>query len=521
MQNSRYNRAAAIALILLLVLTGGGSAFCAALSGARADGAAEAVRTAGTDGAVNASADTKEVPKVNAILAGGPAISAKAAVVMEVHSGAVLFAKNATESYMPMSLTKLMTALLVLEDGRMTDTVKCSYTAINGIGSKVTRIGLVVDERVSVLDMLYASLVASADEATYALGEHVGGNSRTFIKLMNERMKELGGVNTTFSSITGTGGSKQTSCAYDMALVASELGCRADFMDIASVKWYKIPATNLKEARTFAQTHKFIRQTLKYNYAIAGKSGGQMPDNGGYNLCTYAEKDGMRLVAIVMGSSTDEAAYDDTITMMNYAFENYVCYSMKGAERLTNKDYAGFFDNCPMFTGKDHETVYTDSSATIVVPHGADMTKLEKKIEYDIPDDYVHGPNVIGHLIYFYQGAPIGSTDILYYNEEYPLSQKDFNAVWPKYLLSPSLLESVGGPGTGTVVKLSGTKKATPTPTPQPKSVIRWEGTGKKQAGIKAGVLFGGLFLVLLIVIYIVLPMVTMSRRSKKNLRRR
>ena len=70
-------------------------------------------------------------------------------------------------------------------------------------------------------------------------------------------------------------------------------------------------------------------------------------------------------------------------------------------------------------------------------------------------------------------------------------------------------------------MKLSGTKKATPTPTPQPKSVIRWEGTGKKQAGIKAGVLFGGLFLVLLIVIYIVLPMVTMSRRSKKNLRRR
>ena len=518
MQNSRYNRMAAIALILLLVLTGGGSAFCAALSGARAD---EVQRTAGSDGAVNQSSNTKEIPTINAIQAGGPAISAKAGIVMEVHSGAVLFAKNATDSCAPMSLTKLMTALLVLENGTMSDTVKCSYTAINGIGSKVTRVGLVVDERVSVLDMLYASLVASADEATYALGEHVGGSSRKFIKMMNEKMAELGGVNTTFSSITGTGTTKQTSCAYDIGLVACELGCRADFMEIASVKWYKIPATNLKEARTIAQTHKFIRQTLKYNYAIAGKSGGQMPDNGGYNLCTYAEKDGMRLVAIVMGSSTDEAAYDDTITMLNYSFENYVCYSMKGAERLTNKDYAGFFDNCPMFTGKDHETVYTDASATIVVPHGADMTKLEKKIEYDIPEDYVHGPNVIGHLIYMYQGAQIGSTDILYYNEEYPLSQKDFNAVWPKYLLSPSLLESVGGPGTGTVVKLSGTKKATPTPTPRPKSVIRWEGTGKKEAGIKAGVLFGGLFLVFLILIYIVLPMVTIGRRSKKKLRRR
>ena len=520
MKHSRYNRVAALALILLLVLTGGGSAFCASLSSARAGSASgEAMIALGSG--IAASTDTKEIPKINAIMPGGPAISGKAGIVMEVHSGAILFAKNATESYMPMSLTKLMTALLVLEDGNMTDTVRCSYTAINGIGSKVTRVGLVADERVSVRDMLYASLVASADEATYALGEHVGGSSRKFIKMMNERMAELGGVNTTFSSITGTGGTKQLSCAYDMGLVACELGCRGDFLEIAGAKWYKIPATNLKEARTIAQTHKFIRQTLKYNYAIAGKSGGQMPDNGGFNLCTYAEKDGMRLVAIVMGSASDEGAYDDTISMLNYSFENYVCYSMKGAEKLTNKDYAGFFDICPMFTGKDHETVYTDASATIVVPHGADMTKLEKRVEYDIPDDYVHGPNVIGHLIYSYQGTPIGSTDILYYNEEFPLSQKDFNAVWPKFLLSPSLLESVGGPGTGTVVKLSGTKKATPTPTPLPNSIVRWEGTGKKEAGIKAGLLFGGLFLVLLVVIYIVLPMVTIGRRSKKTLRRR
>jgi D-alanyl-D-alanine carboxypeptidase len=177
MKHSRYNRVAAMALILLLVLTGGGSAFCASLSSARAGSATgEALIALGSG--VAASTDTKEIPKINAILPGGPAISGKAGIVMEVHSGAILFAKNATESYMPMSLTKLMTALLVLEDGSMTDTVRCSYTAINGIGSKVTRVGLVADERVSVLDMLYASLVASADEATYALGEHVGGSSR-------------------------------------------------------------------------------------------------------------------------------------------------------------------------------------------------------------------------------------------------------------------------------------------------------------------------------------------------------
>lgn len=495
-----YKRGAAVLLAVFLLILEAGGAFFACLG--------------------KASAEEKTVPTVEAILKGGPAISAKAGVVMEVHSNAVLFAKNATEALSPVSLTKLATALVVLENGTMTDTVKCSYTAINGIGSKVTRVGLVVDEKVSVGDLLCASLVASADEATYALGEHVGGNMRIFLKEMNARMEQLGAVNTKFTSCTGTGNTKQTSCAYDIGLVACRLGCRTDFLEIAGLKWYKIPQTNLKEARTIAQTHKFIRQTLKYDYAIAGKSGGAGADNT-YNLCTYAEKDGMRLVAIVFGSSSDEGAYDDTVTMLNYAFENYTSYTMRAVEKVANDDYAGFFDECRMFTGKDHETIYINDSATVVVPHDADLTKLQKNVEYTIPEDYVHGENVIGQLVYSYQGTMIGRTDIIYFNEEYPLSQKDFNAVWPKFLFSPSLLESVGGPGTDTIVKLSGTKKATPTPTPLPKSIIRWEGTSKQAAGLRAGVIFGAIFLVCVIIIYIVLPMFMLKRSPKNKLRRR
>ena len=502
MKKGIHNRIAAMLIaVLLLVLEAGGGFFAC-------------VRKASAE-----SGEDKPIPTVEAILKGGPAISATAGVVMEVRSGAVLFAKNATQSLSPVSLTKLLTALLVLEEDNMTDTVKCSYTAINGIGSKVTRVGLVVDEKLAVEDLLYASLVASADEATYALGEHTGGSMRKFLKMMNTRMEQLGAVNSNFTSATGTGKTSQTSCAYDLALVASKLGQRTDFLQIAGVKWYQIPQTNLKEARTIAQTHKFIRQTLKYDFAIAGKSGGATED-GAYNLCTYAERDGMRLVAIVMGSASDEASYDDSITMLNYAFENYRSYTMRSAERAADPDYAGFFDECKMFTGKDYDTLYIDSTATVVVPHGADMTKLYRKVEYSLPEDYVHGENVIGQLTFYYEDSPIGKTDIIYYNEEYPLSQKDFNAVWPKFLLSPSLLESTGGPGTSTVVKLTGTKKATPTPTPLPKSVIRWEGTSKQAAATRAGVIFGLIFLAITACIYIVAPMIAMKRAPKNKLRR-
>lgn len=466
------------------------------------------------------ASDEKEIPQIESILGGGPSISGEAGIVMEVHSNAVLFSKNATKSMSPVSLTKLLTALLVLENGHLNDTVNCSYTAINSIGANVTRVGLVANERIAAIDLLYASLVASADEATYALGEHVGGSMRKFLKNMNTRMEQLGAVNSNFTSCTGTGGSKQTSCVYDLGLVACKLGVRVDFLKIAGAKWYQIPQSNLKEARTIAQTHKFIRQTIKYDFAIAGKSGGKA-DDGTYGLCTYAEKDGMRLVAIVLGSASDEAAYDDTITMLNYAFENYKSYPMKTAERISNPDYAGFFDECPMFTAKDYSTLSIASGATIVVPLETDLTKLEKRVEYSIPDDYVHGENVIGTLIYSYNGAFVGKTDIIYYNEEYPFSQKDFNAVWPKFLLPPSMLKSTGGEGTESVIRINGEKKATPTPTPRPKTMERWEGRSRSQAGTRAGIIGGVLFLVLLMVIYIVVPMISMKRRPKKNLRRR
>lgn len=467
-------------------------------------------------GGNRAYAEEKPIPTINSVLGGGPAISGTSAIVMEVHSGAILFAKNCTASMAPVSLTKLVTALIVLEEGSLADTVNCSYTAINNIGKNVTRIGLVAEERVELKDLLYASMVASADEATYAMGEHVGGSMKKFLKLMNTRMEALGAVNSEFTSCTGTGTTKQTSCAYDIGLVACKLGCRRDFLEIAGAKWYQVPATNLKEARTIAQTHKFIRKTLKYDAAIAGKSGGQSAD-GTYGLCTFAERDGMRLVAIVLGCPNDESSYDDTISMLNYSFENYVCYSMKTIERESNPDYAGFFDECAMFNGMKQPTLSIDSGATVVLPYGASPKELVKRVEYSVPEDYVHGKNVIGQLIYSYRGMDIGRTDIIYYNEENPLSQKDFNAVWPKFLLSPSVLKSVGGEGAETVIAISGSKKTTPTPTPRPSTITRWEGNGKVEAGVKGGALCLGLFLLCLIGIYIVMPMYTMSKRRKRR----
>ncbi len=393
----------------------------------------------------NAQASTGD-----AILSGGPSIEAAAAVVMEVYSGAVLYSKNSTESHSPTSLTKLMTGLLAFEHAGMNDTVSCSYQAIHGIGSKVTRVGLEEDERMAVSDMLYAIMVASADEASYALGEEIGGTMKNFLSLMNSRMASLGGINTTFTSATGTDNTKQLSCAYDLGLIACELAHYPAFMKMASSKWYELPATNLNDARIIAQTHKFIRQTLTYEYAKAGKSGGVASD-GTYSLCTYAEKDGMTLVAIVLGSPNDQAAYDDSVSILNYSFENYEVFSMKEAEGEISDSYTGLFTSCPMFSQSGTEIVYNDDNAAVVLPLNADLSQVTKSIEYFELPEYVHGENVIGCVRYRYMGQQVGKSNIIFFNKEFPMSQEEFDAVWPLFLIPPSSLASQGGTGLPTV----------------------------------------------------------------------
>ena len=497
---------------------------------------------------VFASADGEDTPPsggnvAESVLGGGPQIGAKYAVVMEVGSGAVLFSKNATDSCSPMSLTKLMTALLALENLSAADSVSFSYQAIHGIGTNVTRVGLVENERISVQDALYAMLVASADEASYALGEKMGGGKiKTFYEMMNSRMKELGGVNSEFSSATGTGGTKQTSCAYDLGLIACELTHHALFNRIASSSWYDIPQTNLKEHRTIAQTHQFIRKTKKYEYAVAGKSGGQADDKT-YSLCTYAEREGMTVVAIMLGCSSSDASYDDTVSAINYAFENYKAHSMKEIENAVNEDYSGLFDYCPMFDDGSGDLVYIDRNSTIVLPRGADPTTLTKSVEYHLPSEYVHGENVIGRVIYRYQGHRVGNAGIIYNNPEYPMSQTEFDAVWPYFLIPPSMLPSLGGTGvvldnsylvpsitiTPSPTPALGSEDpdayATPTPVPRPTTSLEIKKNEEEETGLLAGwsvkakarllggAIFAGLFLPCALVIFVIIP----RRHRRKN----
>ncbi len=434
---------------------------------------------------------------------------------MEVHSGAVLYSKEAAAKADPISLTKLMTCLLAFEKGTMTDSVSCSYTSIHGIGKQVTRVGLVYEERLPLKEMLYAILVASADEASYAVGEYLGGGKLSqCLTMMNERAASLGCINTNFANSYGAVKEDHYSCAYDLALIASEL-CRFPlFYQIAGSKWYEIPATNKNQARIIAQTHAFIRQTKKYDYATAGKTGGS--GDSGYALCTYAEKNGMQLVAIVLGSPDSDTAYDDSVAILNYGFENYKVFDLKAAESQMSDTYNALFGSCPMFSYGNGEMVYINDNASLVLPSGGDISRVTKTIEYyDVPE-YVHGENVIGAVLYQYDDLRVGKSQIIFNNPEFPISQAEFDALWPKFLIPPSSLPSQGG----NLEIPPGEAEKKPTESiplsKEEKAQQKAANAKNKQAKILSLSIFCLLFFASLIIIYIAVP----SKLRQKHRRR-
>ena len=191
-----------------------------------------------------------------------PEITSPAAVVIEASTGTILYNKAAYDSYYPASTTKLMTAILAIEQAPLSDIVTCSYDSVNSIGWDSSRIGLVKGEQIDMENALYAILLASANEVSYAVAEHVGGSYRKFVNMMNQRAAELGCVNTHFNNPHGLDDPEHYSCAYDLALIARKAIEYNTFRRISGASYREIPPTNLNVSRVFGNTHQILRKRI-------------------------------------------------------------------------------------------------------------------------------------------------------------------------------------------------------------------------------------------------------------------
>ena len=247
-------------------------------------------------------------------------LTAPSAVLMEASTGKVLFEKNSHEVRACASITKVMTLLLVMEaidQGRMslTDTITASEHASSMGGSDIW---LEPGETMSADDMVKATVVASANDAAVALAEHLEGTEEAFVQKMNQRAAELGMKDTVFKNCNGLDEEGHVTSAYDVALMSRELIKHEKIFDYTTI-WMD----TLREGKTqIVNTNKLLKS---YNGITGLKTG----TTGGAGSCitATAQRDGLSLIGVVLGSATGKERFTDAAALLDYGFSNNMIYT--------------------------------------------------------------------------------------------------------------------------------------------------------------------------------------------------
>ncbi len=357
--------------------------------------------------------------------AAGPHIYSESGIVMDIDSGAILYAKNIDDQHYPASITKLMTALVAFENYKLDETVKFTWDDIRFLEAGDAHISIKPDEELSMEDCLYGMLLASANEVSHGIGAHMEGGYEVFLQKMNEKAEELGCKNSHWTNTHGLHDEEHYTSARDMALISSALFQYEKFREITNTYQHIIPATNITaEQRYVHQNHKMIRNwdNRYYEYCVGGKTG--YTDQALTTLVTFATKDDVNLVAVVLRThGGGNNAYADTRSMLDYAFDNFTKVSVT-REMIGNSNIAE--------VAKD---------AYVVLPAGASVEHL--KTSFTAPD----GENdKSGKVAFTYEGQDVGTVKVTitddYYNEIHGIQVKETKEekkagmpVWLKILL--------------------------------------------------------------------------------------
>ena len=310
----------------------------------------------------------------------GPEIVSSSGIIMEAETGTILYEKNSRDVHYPASITKILTALLAIENSQMDEIVTFSYDSVHKTGG--SGIARDVDEQMTMEQCLYGVMLASSNECAYAVAEHVAGDIDSFIQMMNERAAKIGCQNTHFNNCNGLPDEQHYTSAYDMALIAREAYQNETFRIICGTKTYTIPFTNKHtDEETYLQNHHqmlYPYRTRKYlyDYCLGGKTGYTTAANN--TLVTYAEKNGMTLICVVLDAPAG-GHYEDTRGLFDFCFDNFK--EMNISENETS------------FTGQKQEKegilndyepfVMLNPSSNIILPIAAEFTDAVPEIVYN------------------------------------------------------------------------------------------------------------------------------------------
>lgn len=324
----------------------------------------------------------------------GLSLSSKSAVLIEAESGNVLYQKNAFAVRPMASTTKIMTALVAIESGDLDRLVKIDNRARGVEGSSIY---LAEGEVLSMRDLLYALMLASANDAAAAIAYEISGSIEDFAELMNQKASELGLRSTHFTNPHGLHDEGHYTTAYDLAMITSAALKNQVFLEICSSKTKTIPL-NIDEGTRYLTNHNKLLRS--YKGCIGVKTG--FTKNSGRCLVSAAERDGLRLIAVTLGAPDD---WRDHTAMLDFGFERYT--------RLTFAKKGEFTATLDVIGGDADEVVVANAvelSAFLPKAHGEITYKIECVRPLFAP---VRRGDEVGRIIYSENGEEIASSPLI------------------------------------------------------------------------------------------------------------
>lgn len=349
-------------------------------------------------------------------------ISASSAILMEPTTGKVIYEKNSDQKSPPASVTKIMSLLLVMEaieKGLLSyDTLlTCSDTAAALGGSQIW---LEPGEQMSVNDLLKAVAVVSANDATVLLAEAVAGSEQSFVAMMNSRAKELGMNNTNFINSTGLDAENHYSSAYDIAIMSAELLKHKKIKEYTTI-WMDLLRNGESE---LVSTNKLVRF---YKGCTGLKTG--TTANAGYCLSASAERDGLELVAVVMGADTSAHRFSSAQTLLNYGFANFCLAEVEPEidENTLVRVKKGTVGSIGVKAAEKY--------CTIIKKREKDKITTEIVLPEEITAPVKKG-DTVGRVRVLLSGEEIGSVDIIADSDAYSLNLWRSFVILLKYLFA-------------------------------------------------------------------------------------
>lgn len=341
----------------------------------------------------------------------GPEIGAESAILIEVNTGTILYAKNIHAKLYPASITKILTALIAAEECDMNEMVTFSSDAIHSINWREdANMGINAGDSITMEQCLYGLLVGSANEVAYAMAEHIAdeGNVEGFSDMMNKKARELGCTDSNFITPNGIHDENHYTSAHDMALIAQAFFSNELLCKMSSTTNYHVPKTATQPREdmiVWAKSKLLPGKEYEYEYLVGTKTG--YTDDARQTLVSCAQKDGLKLACVILKEETP-AQFTDTIELFNYGFDNF--YTVSVAENDTNYsiDTSNFFSTDTDFFGSSKPILEINPDDYIVIPENVDFTDVTSQLTYENLDE-----NEIARINYSFNNIALGSASLI------------------------------------------------------------------------------------------------------------